>query len=53
MLVHQSLDCFVVLVICSCTDNRYFVAQFDYCVCDVRLLSWLVSSFLAGFMGNS
>ena len=35
----------------SCCE--YFVAQVDYCVCGARLLSWLVSGFLAGFMGNS
>ena len=35
----------------SCCE--YFVAQVDYCVCGVRLLSWLVSGVLAGFMGNS
>ena len=35
----------------SCCE--YFVAQVDYCICGVRLLSWLVSGVLAGFMGNS
>ena len=34
-------------------STLYFVAQVDYCVCGVRLLSWLVSGVLAGFMGNS
>ena len=33
----------------SCCES--FVAQVDYCVCGVRLLSSLVSGFLAGFLG--
>ena len=32
----------------SCCE--YFVAQVDYCVCGVRLLSSLVSGFLVGFL---
>ena len=38
------------LLFCCCES---FVAQVDYCVCGVRLLSSLVSVFLASFMGNS
>ena len=45
VLAHQSLDCFVVVVICGCES---FVAQVDYCVCGVRLFILLVSCFLAG-----
>ena len=33
----------------SCSES--FVAQVDYCVCGVRLLSSLVSGFLADFLG--
>ena len=36
-----------------CSFCEYFVPKVDYCVCGVRLLSWLVSGVLAGFMGNS
>ena len=46
IVLYQSLDCFVVVVICGCADNGS--AQVDYCVCGVRLLSSLVFGFLAG-----
>ena len=39
------------LVRTSYSAVESFVAQVDYCVCGVRLLSSLVSGFLTGFLG--
>ena len=44
MLVHQSLDCFVAVMICGCADNgsvRHWVLYVFFRKYCVRLMFWI------------